>query len=126
MHATSDWITTKISNILSEIVGVNNYVIHRWMMGGFLLLATLRFEKKLQNCIRMGISIFQFSLGEVYRRICGRKSRFTSPLARHHKAKLQTVFPTIYLPKLNFSIQLSPNNFDKKKMLYVISLLFIP
>ena len=56
----------------------------------------------------MGIAIFIISFWEVYRRINGRKSRFTAPLARRHKTKFPTVYPTIYLPKLQFWIQLSP------------------
>ena len=47
------------------------------MTCGFMRLATLQFELKLQKCIRMGITIFKISFGEVYRRIYVRKSRFT-------------------------------------------------
>ena len=49
--------------------------------------------------IRMGITIFKISFGEVYRRIYVRKSRFTAPLTRRRKTKFPTVYPTIYLPK---------------------------
>ena len=72
-------------------------------------LATLRFELKLQKGITMGITIFKFSFGEVYRRIYVQKSRFTARLARRSKTKFPTVYPTIYLPKWKFWIQLSPN-----------------
>ena len=71
-------------------------------------LATLQFERKIQKCIRMGITIFKISFREVYRRIYVRKSRFTAPLARRRKTKFPTVYPTIYLPKWKFWIQLSP------------------
>ena len=53
-------------------------------------LVMLQFEKKLQKCIRMGISIFKFSFGAVYHPIYIRKSHF-SPLARHRKTKFPTV-----------------------------------
>ena len=43
--------------------------------------ATLQFEAKLQMHFRMGITILNILFGEVYRRIYGRKSRFTAPLA---------------------------------------------
>ena len=56
-----------------------DYVTCRLMVYGFMRLATLQFETKLQKCIKMGIAIYsKFSFGEVhvYRRIYGRKSRF--------------------------------------------------
>ena len=43
----------------------------------------------------MGITIFKIFIGEVYRRIYVRKSRFTAPLARRCKTKFPTVYPTI-------------------------------
>ena len=58
-------------------------------------LALLQFETKLQKYIRMGITIFKFSFGEVNRRIYVWKSGFTSPLARHRKTKFLTVYPSI-------------------------------
>ena len=36
----------------------------------------------------MGIIIFKFSFGEVYRRIYVRKLRFTAPLMRRHKKEI--------------------------------------
>ena len=36
-----------------------NYATFRWMMCGFMGLATLQFETNLQKCIRMGITIFK-------------------------------------------------------------------
>ena len=36
-------------------------------MCGFMWLIALQFETKLLKCIRMGITIFKFSFGEVYR-----------------------------------------------------------
>ena len=51
-------------------------------MGDARLYAT---ETRLQMCIRMEITIFSFV--EVYRRLYGRKSRFTAPLARRRKTK---------------------------------------
>ena len=47
--------------------------------------ATLQFERKLQKCIRIWITIFKFSFEEVYRWIYSPKSRFTPPHARCHK-----------------------------------------
>ena len=38
---------------------VINYVILRWMTCGITRLATLKFETKLQKCIRMEITIFK-------------------------------------------------------------------
>ena len=65
-------------------------------------------SKKCYVCIRMGITVFKMFIGEVYRRIYVRKSRFTAPLTRRRKTKFPTVYPTIYLPKCKFLIQLSP------------------
>ena len=112
-NATSDWITSKICdsiscNIQSEIVCVISYVTYPCMTCGFMQLAMLQFERKLQKCIRMGITIFIITFREVYRRIYGRKSRFTAPLVCHSKTKFPTVYQTIYLPKWKFWIQLSP------------------
>ena len=44
------------------------------MMCIFMQLATLKFETTLQKSIRMGITIFKFSFGAVYRRINSWKS----------------------------------------------------
>ena len=70
-NVTSDWITSKICDsiscdILSETVDVINYVTFCWKMCGFMQLARLKFEWRLQKCIRMGITIFKiFILGGI-------------------------------------------------------------
>ena len=53
------------------------------------------------------------TFGEVYRRIYVRKSCFTALLTRRRKTKFPTVYPTIYLPKWQIWIQLSPNFISK-------------
>ena len=78
-----------------KLFDVINYVTFRWMTCGIIQNATLQFETKLQKCIRMGITMFKFSFGEVYRRINIRKSPFTAPLARCRETKFPTVYPTI-------------------------------
>ena len=78
---------------------VINYVTFHMMTCRIMRLAMVQFETKLQKCIRMGITIFNFAFGEVYRRIYIRKSHFTAPLARRRKTKFPTVYPKIYLPK---------------------------
>ena len=65
----------------------------------------------------MGITIFKIFKWGVYRRINVRKSRFTAPLMRCRKTEFPTVYPTIYLPKWKFWIQLSPKSFDVKQNL---------
>ena len=77
---------------------VINYVTFRWMMCGFMQLATLQFERKLQKCIRMGITIFKISFGEVYHWIYCRKPHFTVQLVCQRKSKFPAVYRTIYLP----------------------------
>ena len=62
-------------------------------------LATLQFERKLQKCIGIWITIFKISFGEVYPWIYGQKSRFTAPLVHCCKTKFPTLYPMIYLPK---------------------------
>ena len=57
---------------------------------GFLQLATLPFETILQECIRMGITIFKILFGEIYCQIYSRKSCFTAPLTRSGKTEFQT------------------------------------
>ena len=44
-------------------------------------LAMLQFEPRLQKRIRMGITIFKFSFGELYHWIYGWKFSVTAPLA---------------------------------------------
>ena len=85
-----------------------NYVTFCWMTCGFMRLATLQFETKLQKCIRMGITlIFKISFGEVYRRIYVWKSRLTAPLARRRKTKSQ-LYIQQYLPKSKISNTVIP------------------
>ena len=71
------------------------------MTCGFMGLAMLQFERKLQKCIGMGIIIFKISFGEVYRQI----SHFMAPLARcsariydipPQMKILNTVIPSFY------------------------------
>ena len=68
-------------------------------------LAMLQFERQLLMCMRKGITIFKILLCEV-----GWKSRFTAPLMRRRKTKFSTIYPSLYLPKWKFWIQLSPNS----------------
>ena len=42
--------------ILFDVI---NFVTFRWMMCGFMRLATLQYKTKIQKCIRMGIIIFK-------------------------------------------------------------------
>ena len=42
-----------------KLFDVINYVTFRLVMCGFMLLATVKFETKLQKCIRIGITIFK-------------------------------------------------------------------
>ena len=50
---------------------VINYVTYHWMACGVLLLATLKFETKLLECIRKGIITFKiFILGGILSDIC--------------------------------------------------------
>ena len=42
-----------------KLFNVINYVTFRWMTCGFMRLATLEFETKLERCIRMAITIFK-------------------------------------------------------------------
>ena len=56
-NVTSDWITSKIC--VGNSFDAINYVTFRWMTCGFIRLATLLFETKLQKCIRMGITILK-------------------------------------------------------------------
>ena len=41
-------------------IDVINYVILCWVTCGFMRLATLQYEMRLQKCIRMGITVFKF------------------------------------------------------------------
>ena len=70
-------------------------------------LARLQFETKLQKCIRMRITIFKIYIWGGILSVL--KSHFTAPLLCCRNTKFPTVYPTIYLPKLKFWIQLSPN-----------------
>ena len=65
MATSDDGLRPKIATVYPAIYGrkkfdVINYVTFRRMTCGFVRLATLQFETKLQKCIRMGISIFKF------------------------------------------------------------------
>ena len=59
----------------------------------------LRFETKLQKCIRMGIAIFKIFIWGGIESDIRSEITFTAPLARRRKTKFPTVYPTIYLPK---------------------------
>ena len=74
----------------------------------FCVNSTLFQLKKMNKCIRMGITASNLSFGEVNRRFYGRKLRFTAPLTRRRKTKFPTVKPPIYLPKWQIWMQLSP------------------
>ena len=76
------------------------------MTCGFMQLATLQFEKRLQKCIRIDITIFKIFIGwgegggeGISSDIYVLKSGFKAPLAHRHITKFPTVYPTIYLPK---------------------------
>ena len=57
------WVYTCQNATLLEITCHGSYL---WMTCGFMRLATLQFEMKLQGCIRMGITIFKiFILGGI-------------------------------------------------------------
>ena len=71
-------------------------------------LATLQFERKLQNCIRMGITIFKFFIWEGISSDIWSEIKFYGSLALRHKSKFPTVYPMIYLPKWKIWTQLSP------------------
>ena len=77
------------------------------MMCGFMQLATLQFERKLQKCIRMGITILKLLFVEVYHQIYGQKSCFAAPLAHPHKTKFPTVYPAFPNENFEYSYPLS-------------------
>ena len=56
----NDLITSKIWDSVSCEFDVINYVTFHWLACGFMLLAMLQIEIKLQKCIRMGKTIFKF------------------------------------------------------------------
>ena len=57
------------------------------MTYNFMQLAAPQFQTKLQNCIRMEITIFKLFICEVYHFIYSPKSHFTTPHARCFKTK---------------------------------------
>ena len=65
-------------------------------------------RKMLITALEWGLPYSKFSSREVYRRIYIQKSSFTAPLTRRRKTQFPTVYPTIYLHKRKFWIQLSP------------------
>ena len=84
------------------------------MTCGFMRLATLQFERKLQKCIRMGINIFKISFGEVYRRIYIPKSSFTAPLAGHVKCDFRPYIPQYTSPNENFEYSYPLSEFQPR------------
>ena len=77
------------------------------MTRGFKRLATLQFEIKLQESIRMEITIFRISIwGGISSDIRSEITFYSSSVTK--KTKFPTVYPTIYLPKIKFWIQLFP------------------
>ena len=76
LDLTSDWITSKIETVYSAIYyrkqfDVVNYVTFRWMTCSIMRPAMPQFERKLQKCIRMGITIFKiFIWGHISSEIC--------------------------------------------------------
>ena len=77
---------------------VINYLRYRWMTCGVLLLGTLKFETKLQKCIKKGIIVFNFfHLGSyIVGYICGNHVL----QLRRSKTKFSTVYQTIYQPQM--------------------------
>ena len=73
--------------------------IYHWMMCGVLLLGMLKFETKLQKCIRRGIIIFKIVIwgGKSSHIRCAEITFFKR--LRCCKTKFSTVYLTIYLPK---------------------------
>ena len=57
-----DWITSNICDSIScdiQSESLTSFITFSWMMCSFMRLAMLQFEKRLQKCIRMGITIFK-------------------------------------------------------------------
>ena len=59
------WIMLKIGDnnpaiYCLKLFDIFNYITLRWVTYGFMWLATLQFETRLQKCIRMEITIFNF------------------------------------------------------------------
>ena len=72
------------------------------MTCSFMRIATLQFEKHLQKCIRIGITIFKIFIWGGISSVYGRKSRFTATHEPRCKTKFPTIYLTIYLPIENF------------------------
>ena len=68
-------------------------------------------DKNMIKCIRMEtIVLKKMSFGKANRRFCVRELRgFTAPMSRRRKTKFATIKPTIYIPKQQFFVHLSPN-----------------
>ena len=101
-------MTSKICDSLSfqKWFDVINYFTYRRMVCGSIRLATPQFQTKPQNCIRMGISIFKFSFGEVYRRIYVRKSLFRTRLASHRNPNSDPICDDIHCSSPNENFEL--------------------
>ena len=80
----------------SERLGAKKYIFTVFLKGN------------VNSALEWGLPYSKFSFREVYRRIYLQKSRFMAPLTRRRKTKFPTIYPTIYLPKWKFWIQLSP------------------
>ena len=79
-----------------------HYITFCWITCGFMQLATLQFEMKMQKCIRMELTILRiFILGGIW---SDRRSEimFTALLRRLCKTKFGTVYPMICLPNIFF------------------------
>ena len=64
----------------------------------FMWCAMLQFETKLQNCIRMGKTMFKIFIWGGISSDIRSEITFYGALARRRKTKFPTVYPTIYPP----------------------------
>ena len=102
-------ISCDILLILSDIIWRKKLRTFRWMTFGLMRLAMFQFETKLQKCIRMGITIYKIFIWGGISSDIHSEITFTASLTQRRKTKFPTVYPTIYLPKWKFWIQLYPN-----------------
>ena len=79
-------------------------------MCGFMRLAMLQFETRLQKYIRMGITIFKISFEEVYRRIYSQTKNilwnFRQFIRQHTSPKenFEYSYPLIGVEEMNIKI----------------------
>ena len=85
-----------------KMFDITNNVTFRWMTCGFMQLAMLQFETKLQKCIRMGITIFKiFIWGGILSDIHSEITFYGSACASYdehmmiHGSDVQNYTPTV-------------------------------